>query len=431
MLKNYIKIAIKVMLRRKFFTAVSLFGISFTLLVLLVVTAFIDNEVGPRSPETKVPRSLYVVHTENGNEKETSYNFTSATFYFIDNYVKTLKTPEAVAMYSWGRGSTEYANKRKLELNYKYTDAEFWKVFDFEFVSGKPYDQTHLDRSDPVAVINEDVAKQYFGEIDPIGESLEIKRRKFKVLGVVKDVPYKQFTIGPESMIWLPYTTIVEDYKKVELRPTFAPGFNATILAKSRGDFDKIKTEFQEQIKKVPFTDPESISWINSEALTRQEVLALGAFFTANNDQSISKDNRPSFSVTSLYLWLGFIALLFMAMPAINLMNLNSSRILERSSEIGVRKAFGASSNKLIGQFITENIILTLLGAALGYGLAVIMLDIINDSGFIPYSNLKINLMVFLYGLLITIFFGFLSGVYPAYRMSRLHPASALKESGA
>ena len=431
MLKNYFKIAIKVMMRRKFFTAVSLFGISFTLLVLLVVTAFIENEVGSKPPETWVRRSLYVVYTENGNEKETSYNFSGPTFYFVNNFVKTLKTPEQVTIYSWGRGTTEYTSNTKLHLNYKYTDAEFWSVFDFEFLSGKPFDQTHIDRSDQVAVINEDVAQQYFGKVDPIGEVIELNRVKFKVIGVVKDVPYNELTMGPESMIWLPYSTIVQDYKKTELRATFAPGFNATILAKTPKDFDKIREEFQEQIKKVQFANPESISWIDSKALTRQEVLALGSYFRVTDGNNISRENRPSINVASLYLWLGFIAILFMAMPAINLMNLNSSRIIERSSEIGVRKAFGASSNTLVGQFITENILMTLVGSVFGYLLAVLLLDIINESGFIPYSNLKINFIVFLCGLLISIFFGFMSGVYPAYKMSRLHPASALKESGA
>ena len=149
-------------------------------------------------------------------------------------------------------------------------------------------------------------------------------------------------------------------------------------------------------------------------------------FFFEGNE--MNRDNPPHASVARFYLWVSLIALLFMSMPAINLMNLNSSRIIERSSEIGVRKAFGASSNTLVGQFITENIIVTLVGAAVGYALAYFVLDALNDSGFITYSTLSINTKVFVYGLLISIFFGFLSGVYPAFRMSRLHPATALKE---
>ena len=68
------------------------------------------------------------------------------------------------------------------------------------------------------------------------------------------------------------------------------------------------------------------------------------------------------------------ITLLFMLLPTINLVNINISRIMERSSEIGVRKAFGASSSTIIGQFIVENIFLTLLGGLLGFVLSAVVL---------------------------------------------------------
>jgi putative ABC transport system permease protein len=107
--------------------------------------------------------------------------------------------------------------------------------------------------------------------------------------------------------------------------------------------------------------------------------------------------------------------------------NLNMSRIMERASEIGVRKAFGASSRTLVGQFIVENLVLTMIGGAAGLVLSAIALRLLNSSGLIPYAQFQLNLRVFLYGLALALFFGVLSGVYPAWRMSRLHPVQALK----
>jgi putative ABC transport system permease protein len=124
---------------------------------------------------------------------------------------------------------------------------------------------------------------------------------------------------------------------------------------------------------------------------------------------------------------LALIMVLFMVLPTVNLVNINLSRILDRSSEIGVRKAFGASSWTLIGQFVVENVVLTLVGGALGLLLAGLALHAINASEVIPYARLAINLRVFLYALLIALFFGLFSGVYPAWRMSRLHPVKALR----
>jgi putative ABC transport system permease protein len=119
--------------------------------------------------------------------------------------------------------------------------------------------------------------------------------------------------------------------------------------------------------------------------------------------------------------------LLFMLLPTLNLVNINLSRILDRASEIGVRKAFGASSRTLVGQFVVEYLVLTLLGALLGLLLAVPVLAALNESGLLPYARLGLNFRVFLYGLALAVFFGVLSGVYPAWRMSKLHPVQALR----
>jgi len=119
--------------------------------------------------------------------------------------------------------------------------------------------------------------------------------------------------------------------------------------------------------------------------------------------------------------------LLFMALPALNLINLNTGRILERSSEIGVRKAFGASSRQLVWQFVVENVQLCLVGGVLGLLFAKLALAWLESSALIPYLKVDVNLAVFGWGLLLAIVFGLLSGVIPAWKMSRLHPVQALK----
>ena len=120
------------------------------------------------------------------------------------------------------------------------------------------------------------------------------------------------------------------------------------------------------------------------------------------------------------------LAAAFMLLPALNLINLSLSRILERSSEIGVRKAFGASSWTLIGQFLVENIVLTLVGGALGFVLSLTAVRVITGSGLIPYADLQVSVRVFLAGLGLSLLFAMFSGAYPAWRMSRLHPVEAL-----
>jgi putative ABC transport system permease protein len=121
--------------------------------------------------------------------------------------------------------------------------------------------------------------------------------------------------------------------------------------------------------------------------------------------------------------------LLFMILPTLNLINVNLSRIMERSSEIGVRKAFGASSRILVGQFLVENLVITLLGGCIGLALSFAVLCAVNSSQIIPYVTFHFNGRVFLYGFIVTLVFGILSGVYPAWKMSRRHPVEALRKS--
>jgi putative ABC transport system permease protein len=121
------------------------------------------------------------------------------------------------------------------------------------------------------------------------------------------------------------------------------------------------------------------------------------------------------------------LAGLFMLLPAVNLMNLNVSRILERAPEIGVRKSFGATGRTLVGQFLVENLVLTGLGTLLGMVLAVVVLRSLSMSDLLPHADLHVSAKVAAIGAALALAFGVISGVYPAWRMSRLHPVQALR----
>jgi len=79
-----------------------------------------------------------------------------------------------------------------------------------------------------------------------------------------------------------------------------------------------------------------------------------------------------------------------------------------------------------VGQFMVENVALTLVGGAIGFVLAAVVLHALTASGLVAYARFEMNGRVFLWGLGLALVFGVLSGVYPAWRMSRLHPVAAL-----
>ena len=406
MLKKYIKLSLKVLLRHKFFTFVSLFGISFTLMILLVMTAFLDHMLGPTYPETKLDRSLYVLDLEIKGPEISRRG--SISYYFLNKYVKTMKTPELVSITSFFQKTVTYNQGKKYKIAMKYTDAEFWQIMDFNFTEGKAFTNDDVININQVCIINESTKEKYFGNESAVGKFIEADWKKYKVLGVVEDVPIIRILASGD--VWVPITNTKEDIVSYSLDGDY----QAIILANSKKDFPAIKAEFQKHLEQVEFQD-DTYDSIKGGADTILE---------STSREMFGFDDAK---VHLLFLIAAGLMVLFMMLPAMNLVNININRIIERYSEIGIRKSFGASSITLVGQFIVENIILTLIGGFIGLILTLIVLSIFNVSNIIPYAHFVMNFRIFGYAILITLLFGLISGVYPAWRMSRLNPVQALQ----
>ncbi len=416
MIKNYIKIALKVLLRRKFFTFISLFGIGFTLVVLMVITALFDHIFGLQEPEINQDRTLgihRVIITGDAGTTSAMAGYELLTDY-LD--IKTLPNVEKTSISSMFLPIVTYHNGQRYSLFKRSTDGAYWEIHNFNFLEGGPFTEEDNKNGNFVAVINESTKNKFYGDEPAYGKYFEVEGQRFRVIGVVKDVPILR--IVPFSDIWVPYST-TKNFGM--LQDEGLAGLNVgLILAKDRSDFPAIKAEFRSRLDRIDMQKIDRYDEIITVPETFFESVARLAFGSGGRSFEDSSD--------MLLVSLIVLIVLFMLLPTINLININMSRIMERASEIGVRKAFGASSGKLVGQFITENLILTLIGGMLGFIISHFVLMIINDSGIIPYADLHINIRIFIYGFLTTIFFGVFSGVYPAWKMSRMHPVEALRE---
>lgn len=409
MLTNYFKIAIAVLKRRKFFTFISLFGISFTLMMLIVLTAFIDKVVNDEYPDKKRDRLLYINTLEESGQY--AMNSGSLSYHFLTHYAGGMKTPVKVGISSGYSGTNTYINNKKLAINYKYTNADYWDCLDYDFLEGKPFNQQQVANSEKVAVISEDIKNKYFGEeAGPVvGKYLEANNVQYRISGVVKNVPPTNYMLY--SDIYIPYTLSKTDpnYKG------YRGEYTGILLLASSADVPRAQKEYEDIVSRLPMSDPKEYTHIYSHA----DPFILAYVRTGNE-----KKSGMSFALTAI----GIFVLLVMLLPTLNLVNINITRIMERSSEIGVRKAFGASSHTLTWQFIVENLILTLLGGIIGVVLSFIVLQLFNHSNLIPNLTLSINFTVLGIALLVCLVFGLLSGVYPAWRMSRLNVVTALKQ---
>jgi putative ABC transport system permease protein len=412
MLINYIKIAWKVLLRHPFYTFITLFGISLTLTVLMLLTSFLDHLFGAHYPESNRSRMLYIATVMQTDSAESTMSTGPASFHFLKKYGKSLKTPERVAVVSNFSFSNTYVNGKKIKLNTKYTDIDFWKVADFEFLEGKPYNEQNIANSDHVVVITDDLRDQYFEPGAQVtGKYIDIENVNYRVIGVVKgSPPTRIYTYGD---VYFPYNAPKSNYDGTGLRGRYI----GLVLAKNQSDFAAIKAEFDNVVGKIPMDeirDGGRYNILNVKAET---------YF----DHFLNTFARQESQRKFIYMVVSLVLLMIMGLPAINLVNVNVSRILERGSEIGVRKAFGAPSKALLWQFIIENIFITFIGGIFALILSYIIIKLINASGWIAYADLTINFSVFLVSIMICLLFGLLSGVLPAFRMSKLKIVDALK----
>jgi len=414
MLTNYIKIAWKVLLRHPFYTFITLFGISLTLTVLMVLTSFLDHLLGSHYPETKRYRSLYIERMVQTDSSRTSRNMGPMSFRFLMDYAKSLKTPERVAICSVFNTSNAYVGSQRIKLGTKFTDADFWRVLEFQFLEGKPYNEQNIANGDYVVVITDKFREQYFE--DPtesvVGKNVEIENINYKVIGVVKGSPITRFFT--QADVYFPYTAPKSNYQTIGLRGMYI----AIVEAKQKSDFKAIQNEFQARVSRIPLP--------REDNGFKYSVLEVGCETYMDNflDTFLDGGSGPKAIFTTVIV---FILFMLLGLPAINLVNVNVSRIMERASEIGIRKAFGAPIRTLLWQFIIENLFITFIGGAIALILTGLVIYFINTSGWIAYADLTINLNVFAVSLLVCLLFGFLSGVAPALRMSKLNIAEALR----
>ncbi|GAB3575291.1 ABC transporter permease [Hymenobacter daeguensis] len=416
MLRSYLKIAWKVLMRRKFFTFISLFGVSFTLMILLVVMAMFDHMVGPNAPVKRVDRMLFVNTMRHQMADGHGWMSNPVSAHFVDDYVRKLKTPERVGVTTVTSNATAFTKSKLLPLDMAYTDGSFWQIMDYEFLGGRAFTSAEVTQAQHVCVINEATARAYFGRTDVVGQTIEIDLKRYRVAGVVRNVSAAQ--VYAYADVWVPYTLNPQYTKDSRLEGEFL----VVLLAPSAAAVPAVSAEYQQMIKRIPIPKPKEVKAIYSYA---DPILPGITRAILSHEQTLSNDN-----LTKFYALVGGLALLFMLLPVLNLVNLNVTRILERSGEIGVRKAFGAAGSDLVGQFLVENLVLALVGGLLGLGLAAGALALVNEAHPVAYAHFALSWTVFGWGMVLTLIFGLMSGVYPAWKMSRLNPVAALRGSG-
>jgi putative ABC transport system permease protein len=408
MFGNYLKLAWKVLGRRKFFTFVSLFGVAFTLMMLVVAVAVVDQILGVQAPEVHQDRTLEVRQVRLSGHNSSSGGNVGRLL--VTKYLNDLPGTEQLAYFTNVGDVT--SRLKSSSFSVKLTDGAYWKILQFDFLEGGPFSEDDVRDRRMVAVISRSTADKYFGAGPALGKTIEIDTQRFQVVGVVRNVSPLRKTGFAD--VWAPWT--IE--KGAPPRPELLGGGTAIVLLQSPAAIPAAKAAFRDRLQHFESPNPRRWNKLTAPLNAHFETTAQELFGDSYDDVDRSG---------TLWVALVLVAAAFMLLPAVNLVNLNVSRILERAGEIGVRKSFGATTRALVAQFLVENLVLTVVGAAFGVLLAVFVLHALGETDLLPHADLHLNARVTAVVALLTMTFGVVSGIYPAWRMSRLHPVGALK----
>ncbi|HWK07815.1 MAG TPA: ABC transporter permease [Puia sp.] len=425
MFKNYLKVALRSLLKRKVFTAINILGLATGITVCLMIILFIRSELGYDNFEPNADRIYRVVLERKYPERSTSYSNIPQS---IGGAIQK-EFPEVAA----STGLLDLSGKDDFlvkiddqpfeEKNVLAADSNFFRVFAMPLLAGDT--ATALQKPN-MAIINEHTAIKLFGSAaNALGKTFGTENVKisFQISGVCKDWPdnsHMQFNILLSSVTF-PFA-----------HQTNYTGFSTYtyLLLNKNASPASLEAKFPRIIEKYV-----SGEIARSFGVTFQQFLASGNGYhyylqplpKIHLISDLEGEMKPNGSMRSVYIF-GIIAIFILGIACINFINLSTARSMERAKEVGIRKTFGSEKKSLIFQFLLESVLVSLFSTLLSLLLILVLLPLFNKLsgkelsiiGFLEPLTLGLLLV---FGLLV----GLVAGLYPAFVLSSFQPIKVLK----
>ncbi len=428
MLKNYFKIALRSILKNKFFTIVNVLGLATGIAAFLLLIQYVSFEKGY---DDFVVDSDYIYRVRLDQYSNGEIGISSAENYPGVGPAMKADIPgveDYARLYNVGYKNNvviSYEEEGNQPIKFKlrkflYADSSFLPLFGYKLIKG---DVESALAKPNTAVISEKHAKMYFGDADPIGKILRLQaddnfNEDCIITGVFQDLPENTHL---KFEILFSYNTL---YTRGDWAPQIYDRswnrknmFTYVKLAKN-ADPKEIESKLPELVNKYSPTLAER---------NREDILILQPLKSIHLHSNLSEEpeiNGDAESVSSL----GLIAIFILIIAWVNYINLATAKAVERANEVGVRKVMGAFKNQLLGQFLLESAIinfLSILIAVLFVILAIPLFNRISGHSFtiVQFFNpTSIALIIGLWGV-----GTLLSGLYPAFVLSSFNPVSVLK----
>ncbi len=414
MLQNYFKIAVRNLIRNKVYSAINIAGLALGVASCILIFLYVQDELSYESNFSKADRIVRVVGEINFEGQQDNFAVTPLPLQFEARKFTGIET--VTQFNQLDKQTIWYNNQSFSEDKLLFADSSFFTVFDYKFIAGNP--KTALDAPKTIVLAEELANKLFGGAEQAMGKMLKLSRDSYTVTGVFRNEKHSH--IDPSGLV-----SNVSEYNHLTAEERKNLWFNLNyytyILLPEEGKNSAI----QQQLDYL--TDNVINPWIQENKLN------IKTKFLAQPLKEIHFENRynhslsPTGNIAYVYIF-SAVAVFLLLIASINYMNLATARSAKRAKEVGLRKVVGADRSQLVGQFLGESILLTLLALLLAMALVEVLLPSFNTlTGKYFTSSLFLQWEFMLMLLSIIVLVGIVAGSYPAFFLSRFKPADVLK----
>jgi ABC-type antimicrobial peptide transport system permease subunit len=405
MLKNFFKITLRSLWRRKDFSAINILGLAIGMAAAMLIGLWVGHEISYDRfyPATDRISVLYSRENFGGNLQVWPRSSALIAQDLKNNYAEV----EDAVRYRFVFFLLTH-DEKKVNLRGAFVDSSFLHTVPFPLEEGDP--ATALNSPNGI-VLTRSLANNLFGSQDPIGKILKVDSNNvFTVTGVLKDLPTNtRFSF----QYLLPYAFL--DRLQWDPSSWYVTSTETLVLLKPGAS----RTAFDEKIKNIVMNHTEKGRGLIRETFT-QPISRIHLYSQDENGQLVTGE----IATVRLFIFIGAFILLI---ACVNFMNLSTARSEKRSREVGIRKVIGASKATLIAQFIGESVLISAFSFVIALGIVQFSLKafdaVINTELVINYADPR-----FWAGVIgFILFTGIIAGSYPAFFLSASRPVKVLK----
>ena len=426
MLRNYLKIAWRNLLKSKIFSFINIVGLSIGLTCCMLISIYIYNELNFDSYHQHIERlfQLGTTFVKDGKDFRTSNTpapmaeAMKLEFPEIDDVARIMplfNEDKTLFQYKQGAGNPKSFYEKRGFM----ADASFFKLFNYQFIEGNP--GTALAKPNCI-VINEEMAKKNFGNAPALNQILHLSSSTngegdYKVTGVFRPID-KPSQIDARFFISIAGGNM-EQFIRQQVDMVSNNMFSTFFLLKPGANPKLLESKFPAFVDKHMGKQLAAAGFYKKQFLIPVRDMHLRA--------GMNEDITPVGSISYLYI-LGSIAAFTLLIACINFMNLSTARSSKRSAEVGVRKVLGAERKSLVVQFIGESILMSTLAFVLALAATKILLPAFSQvSGRFLELNFSSQWPIIACFFLMAMLTGIIAGSYPAFYLSSFQPVKVLK----